>query len=166
MGQVRTETEQWSQMQAMLGQVREEMEMEEVQEWRQKALTFETKANELQTEISAIKGELEKLRMVENKEATTTTDLPLVSLGKEREKEKHVLHCDLKENHHTNDKESKKKIANQKSRVEQTREILTTRNLPPISLGKQIEKEKRILILRFKTGMLFKHWMERERERE
>ncbi|CAK9164707.1 unnamed protein product [Ilex paraguariensis] len=155
MEQVRTETEQWSQMQAMLGQVREEMEelhasrdfwqnqaldcdyeiqslRSTVQEWRQKALTFESKANELQTEISAIKGELEKLRMAEN--------------------EKHVLHCPLKENHHTNDKESKKKIANQKSRIEQTREILTTRDLPPISLGKQIEKEKRILILRLKEN--------------
>ncbi|KAA8549766.1 hypothetical protein F0562_001216 [Nyssa sinensis] len=131
--QVRAETEQWSQMQEMLGQVREEMgELQasrdfwedkaldadyeiqslcsNVQEWRQKALKFETKANELQTEISVVKGELEKWRREQNKEVMPTKHLPPISLGKQIEMEKHVLICHLKENHHSNDKGSKKEV--------------------------------------------------------
>ncbi|KAL7202498.1 hypothetical protein ACSBR1_034049 [Camellia fascicularis] len=128
--QVRAETEQWSQMQGMLGQVREEMEElqasrdfwedraldsdyeiqslhSEVQEWRQKALTLEAKANELQTETSVLRGELEKLRVEKSKEVTKTKDLAPISLGAQIAKEKCVLICRLKENHRVNDKGSK-----------------------------------------------------------
>ncbi|XP_059668926.1 uncharacterized protein LOC132314018 [Cornus florida] len=131
--QVRAETEQWSQMQEMLGQVREEMEelqasrdfwedralssdyevqslRSNVQEWRQKALTSEVKADELQTEISALRGELEKLRIERQGEVTRTKDSSLVSRDSQNEKEKRVLICRLKENHQTNDKGSKQEI--------------------------------------------------------
>ncbi|KAA8534470.1 hypothetical protein F0562_031987 [Nyssa sinensis] len=43
-----------------------------VLEWRHKALTYETTANELQTEIYGLKEELEKLRIKQNREVTPT----------------------------------------------------------------------------------------------
>ncbi|KAL2239929.1 UNVERIFIED_CONTAM: hypothetical protein Sindi_0634100 [Sesamum indicum] len=75
--QVRAETEQWSQMQEMLGRVREEMEElqasrdfwehrahnsdSEIQslkhaaeEWKEKAHGYENKANELQLQLSVL----------------------------------------------------------------------------------------------------------------
>ncbi|PSR90183.1 Myosin heavy chain, striated muscle like [Actinidia chinensis var. chinensis] len=129
--QVRAETEQWSQMQEMLGQVREEMEelqasrdfwedraldsefeihslRSKVQEWRQNAIAFETKANELQTEISVLKGEVEELRKEKSGEVLRKTkELASLSLGEQIAKEKHILICRLKENHRANERGSK-----------------------------------------------------------
>ncbi|XXG46161.1 hypothetical protein AAC387_Pa02g1076 [Persea americana] len=82
---VRAETEQWSQMQGMLGQVRDEMEelqasrdfwedralesddrlqtlQSEMLEWKQKALSSENKVSELEKQISELQTELERLR--------------------------------------------------------------------------------------------------------
>ncbi|KAK8649708.1 hypothetical protein V6N13_139374 [Hibiscus sabdariffa] len=107
--QVRAETEQWSQMQEMLGQVRDEMEelqkcrdfwedrahdsdyrilslQSAAEEWKQKALSSEAKANELQARIFVLHEEIERLR---------------------NEKERRVLVCCLKENRCTNDDGSK-----------------------------------------------------------
>ncbi|KAE9462242.1 hypothetical protein C3L33_05863, partial [Rhododendron williamsianum] len=135
--QVRAETEQWSQMQEMLGQVREEMEelqasrnfwedraldcdceiqslRSKVRQWKQKALTFETKANNLETELYLLRGELEKFRSKEKiEEVTKTMDYPPLSLGAQiaQEKEKRVLICRLKENHRPSDKGSKQEIS-------------------------------------------------------
>lgn len=139
--QVRAETEQWSEMQEMLGQVREEMEelqasrnfwedraldcdceikslRSKVREWKQKALTFETKAKNLETELYLLRGELEKFRSKEKiEEETKTTDfLPLslaaqIAQEKEKEKEKRVLICRLKENRCPNDKGSTQEIS-------------------------------------------------------
>ncbi|KAI8526188.1 hypothetical protein RHMOL_Rhmol13G0289500 [Rhododendron molle] len=134
--QVRAETEQWSQMQEMLGQVREEMEelqasrdfwedrafdcdceiqslRSKVRQWKQKALTFETKANNLETELYLLRGELEKFRSKEKiEEVTKTMDYPPLSLGAQiaQEKEKRVLICRLKENHCPSNKGSKQEI--------------------------------------------------------
>ncbi|GFZ18164.1 myosin-like protein [Actinidia rufa] len=129
--QVRAETEQWSQMQEMLGQVREEMEelqasrdfwedraldsefeihslRSKVREWRQNAIAFETKANELQTEISVLKGEVEELRIEKSGEVLTKTkELASLSLGEQIAKEKHLLICRLKENHCAKERGSK-----------------------------------------------------------
>ncbi|KAK8545067.1 hypothetical protein V6N13_066379 [Hibiscus sabdariffa] len=107
--QVRAETEQWSQMQEMLEQVRDEMEelqkcrdfwedrahdsdyrilslQSAAKEWKQKAISSEAKANELQARISVLHEEIERLR---------------------NERERRVLVCCLKENRCTNGDGSK-----------------------------------------------------------
>ncbi|KAL4342033.1 hypothetical protein GQ457_08G001900 [Hibiscus cannabinus] len=107
--QVRAETEQWSQMQEMLGQVRDEMEelqkcrdfwedrahdsdyrilslQSAAKQWKQKAISSEAKANELQARISVLHEEIERLR---------------------NERERRVLVCCLKENRCTNGDGSK-----------------------------------------------------------
>ncbi|KAJ8543816.1 hypothetical protein K7X08_025434 [Anisodus acutangulus] len=159
--QVRAETEQWSQMQEMLQQVREEMEelhasrdfwenraldfaheiqslQSSVEEWKEKAQAFETKAKDMQCELTTGKEELEKSRTKktmghDQREVTSTPNLPLVSLAKQIEKEKRVLVCRLKEEN-----------ANQKLQKCRGVEALSMKDLPPDSLGKQIEKENRM----------------------
>ncbi|KAJ6692005.1 MYOSIN-LIKE PROTEIN [Salix purpurea] len=124
--QVRAETEQWSQMQEMLGQVRNEMEELEasrdfwedraldsdcqiqslnssVQEWRQKALSSEARENELQTQVAVLQVELERLKKERVKETSGSKNLPSVSLEAPNETEKRVLVCRLKENRDAND---------------------------------------------------------------
>ncbi|KAI3409355.1 uncharacterized protein J3R85_019430 [Psidium guajava] len=109
--QVRAETEQWSQMQEMLAQVRSEMEelqasrdfwedralksdahtqslCSAVQEWRQRALSSEAEANELRARASAPQEEIQRSR----KEQDKARHLP------QGETEKRVLICRLKEN--------------------------------------------------------------------
>ncbi|XP_030522370.2 uncharacterized protein LOC115735313 [Rhodamnia argentea] len=109
--QVRVETEQWSQMQEMLAQVRIEMEelqasrdfwedralksdahmqslCSAVQEWRQRALSSEAEANELRARASAPQEEVQRSR----KEQDKARQLP------QGETEKRVLICRLKEN--------------------------------------------------------------------
>ncbi|KAK4780096.1 hypothetical protein SAY87_016202 [Trapa incisa] len=122
--QVRAETEQWSQMQEMLGQVRDEMEELQaardfwedrarswdsqnqslgsaVQEWRQRAVSWEAKATELQLKVSMLRDEVHRL----NKALGTTESMgarhlqPQV-LSSQEEAEKRVLICSLKENDH------------------------------------------------------------------
>ncbi|XAR60364.1 hypothetical protein NMG60_11033709 [Bertholletia excelsa] len=123
--QVRAETEQWSQMQEMLGQVREEMEELQasrdfwedraldsdyeiqalhvtVKEWRRKALAFENKAKELQSETSSLKVELEKVKREQNEELMKTKEVAQISLGAHIAKEKLALIHRLKENRHHN----------------------------------------------------------------
>ncbi|KAK2967815.1 hypothetical protein RJ640_027709 [Escallonia rubra] len=171
--QVRAETEQWSQMQEMLGQVRKEMEelqasrdlwkdraldsenkiqslQSSVQEWREKALTFETKANELQTETSTIRGELEKLKIEEKREVMSTQEFTPISLSKQIEMEKRMLKCRAKEYRSTADRRTKQEIFKEKLRTVEISESMPTIDLPPISLGKHIAKEKHGLLCRLK----------------
>ncbi|KAM7497153.1 hypothetical protein LguiA_021567 [Lonicera macranthoides] len=171
--QVRAETEQWSQMQEMLGQVREDMEelqasrdfwedraldsdyeirslLSSLEEWRHKALTFEAKANELEAQVALITKELEILRAEQNREIATTRDLSLPSLGKQLEKEKRVLICHVEDNcFNTSDNE---KVDRENARIEQCNEIVATKELPLVSLGEQIAKEKCGLICRLKEN--------------
>ncbi|KAJ6948333.1 hypothetical protein NC651_002622 [Populus alba x Populus x berolinensis] len=132
--QVRAETEQWSQMQGILGQVRKEIEElqasrdfwedraldsdfeiqslnSSVQEWRQKALSSEAKENELQNQVAVLHVELERLRKTSAKETSRSKNLPSVSLEAPNETEKRVLVCRLKENCNTNDGCRKQKAA-------------------------------------------------------
>ncbi|KAF6168369.1 hypothetical protein GIB67_018209 [Kingdonia uniflora] len=113
--QVRAEMEQWSQMQEMVGLVREEMEelrasrdfwenkalasndsvqslQLSVQEWRDKTLSYETKVNELQQQITDFQFEVKALR-------TKTYSQQQIPRESSKEKEKRVLICSLKENH-------------------------------------------------------------------
>ncbi|XP_015166077.1 calponin homology domain-containing protein DDB_G0272472 [Solanum tuberosum] len=167
--QVRAETEQWSQMQEMLQQVRGEMEelqasrdfwenraldfaheiqslQSSVEEWKDKAQAFETKAKDMQYELTAAKDELEKSRTKKStahdqREVTSTPNSPLLSLAKQIEKEKRILVCRLKEEN-----------ANQKLQKQRGVEVISTKDLPPVSLGKQLEKEKRMFMHRLKEN--------------
>ncbi|KAK4792320.1 hypothetical protein SAY86_022755 [Trapa natans] len=123
---VRAETEQWSQLQEMVGQVREEMEEllasrdfwedrardsdaqnrslhSSVQEWRQMALLSEAKAKELRLEVSALTdqiGSLENdLRLSHKAMAGESPLPPPVPSGSPDEAENRpVFTCSLKEN--------------------------------------------------------------------
>ncbi|CAN1750896.1 hypothetical protein LINPERHAP1_LOCUS4184 [Linum perenne] len=113
--QVRAETEQWSQMQAMLGQVRDEMEQLQasrqfwedraldsdsklqnlnstVEEWRQKATCFEDRVKELEKEIHGLK----KLKAKDR--STRGRNVPTISPNSNETKEKRVVVCRMKEN--------------------------------------------------------------------
>ncbi|XP_065861556.1 uncharacterized protein [Euphorbia lathyris] len=112
--QIRAETEQWSQMQEILGQVRDEMEELQasrafwedralnsdyeiqslrsiLKEWRRKALASEAKANELQAQVSVLEAQTERNR---------TKNVAPASHDSSNEMEKRVLVCRLKENRH------------------------------------------------------------------
>ncbi|KAI7746109.1 hypothetical protein M8C21_020897, partial [Ambrosia artemisiifolia] len=145
--QVRADTEQWSQMQEMLGQLRQEMEvlqtsknfwetqalvsnqeiqslMTDVEEWKEKAVTYETKAAALQTEVNLVKGELEKLKKDQVKAIDSTP--------KKIEREtKNGFSCRMKG---------------------QCDAVDSKKDPQPLSLGKQLAKEKRILISRLKEN--------------
>ncbi|CAK8576944.1 unnamed protein product [Lathyrus sativus] len=117
--QVRVETEQWSQMQEMLGQVREEMEELQasrdfwedralhsdsqiqslhnaVQEWKQKAVSSESKKNELEEKLSMLCGDLERFRNEQN--AVKETKCSSTPLDTQNEFEKRIVVCSTKEN--------------------------------------------------------------------
>ncbi|CAI9774503.1 unnamed protein product [Fraxinus pennsylvanica] len=161
--QVRAETEQWSQMQEMLRKVRGEMEelqasrdcwenrannseyeiqslKQTVEDWREKALSFEYKANGLQTEISALKEELRESKTEpnsrENKEIISVPD----------EKENLLPVCSVKKNHRMEDNGCMRKNSKEESNVERKDELMITKDFPQISLGKQLAREKRMLL--------------------
>ncbi|XP_075634749.1 uncharacterized protein LOC142607207 isoform X2 [Castanea sativa] len=138
--QVRVETEQWSQMQEMLRQVRVEMEELQasrdfwedralnsdhqiqslhsaVQEWRQKAQSSESKANELQAQMSVLHGELERMRKEQNSVVTRTKSSPGITQDAQNEMEKRVLVCRLKENPLTNDNAGKGVLRDRRRKV-------------------------------------------------
>ncbi|KAG9456469.1 hypothetical protein H6P81_000977 [Aristolochia fimbriata] len=132
--QVRSETEQWSQMQVMLGQVREEMEelqasrdlwqnraveshdrilavQTDMHEWRQRAQLSETKVSELEKEVARLQIEMERARNSDRRQPVTPEiprdnenawgtarikDLDGVA-DSQKENEKRVLVCRLKE---------------------------------------------------------------------
>lgn len=167
--QVRVETEQWSQMQVMLGKVREEMEELEasrefwedqalnsdseikrlqtsVQEWKEKALSLEIKTDELQKELAAIRGDLDRLKTAEVNENSRET-----SIIKRHGIEIHRAFHQLKENHqnHVDDRECKDRKVNLTTEVADFETALSA-DVQPISLGKQLQKEKRLLLHRMK----------------
>ncbi|KAF7833720.1 myosin-10 isoform X3 [Senna tora] len=123
--EVRAETEQWSLMQEMLGQVREEMEElqasrdfwedrainsdykiqtlhDAVQEWKQRALSSETKANDLEAKLSVLRRDLETFKKEKNNNVQPAKCSPVPSEA-QIELEKRILVCYSKENdNHTN----------------------------------------------------------------
>ncbi|KAF5819344.1 hypothetical protein HanXRQr2_Chr02g0076561 [Helianthus annuus] len=153
--QVRADTEQWSQMQEMLGQLRQEMEelqtskdfwetqalvsnkeiqslMTEVEEWRDKAVACETKADALQNEVTLVKGELEKLKKDQVKGIDSSPKKVILSLSKQIEREtKNGLSCRMKG---------------------QCDDVSCKKDSQPLSLGKQLAREKRILISQLKEN--------------
>ncbi|XP_020215056.1 vimentin [Cajanus cajan] len=126
--QVRAETEQWSQMQEMLGKVREEMEELQasrdfwedrarhsdfqiqslhntVHEWKEKALSSESKTNELEAELSILRGDLEKLKKEQN--AVKGTKCSAVPIDTHNELEKRIVVCCSKENNNITENSKK-----------------------------------------------------------
>ncbi|KZV52340.1 hypothetical protein F511_34698 [Dorcoceras hygrometricum] len=159
--QVRAETEQWSQMQEMLGQVRGEMEelrtsrdfwenralssdyeiqtlRQSMEEWKERALNFQNKADELQLEVFSLKEEIED------------RDAMLLPLKKQLENEKRVMTYSLKENYYFDKDgyalEKGVKELNDVQNNEQTQQ----KGLPHLSLGKHLAKEKRMVLRRLK----------------
>ncbi|KAL0390804.1 UNVERIFIED_CONTAM: hypothetical protein Scaly_0437500 [Sesamum calycinum] len=138
--QVRAETEQWSQMQEMLGRVRGEME--ELQASRD---FWESRAHNSDNEIQSLKHaeDLQKskaeVKLETNREVKTISGPPRKQLVMKR----HVLKCHLKENQCCDGFENAKDELN----MEENRVTTPTKELAPISLAKQLAKEKRMLLL-------------------
>ncbi|KAK7312165.1 hypothetical protein VNO77_35826 [Canavalia gladiata] len=156
--QVRAETEQWSQMQEMLGRVREEMEelqalrnywedqalhsdsqvqslQDAVQEWRQRALSSEGKTNELEAKLSVVCGDLEKLRKEQN--ATQGTKCSPIPLDSQNELEKRIVVCCSKENNNvTENSKHNEALRNGERKVHATRVgILAPKRSPFRDIG-------------------------------
>ncbi|KAL5567114.1 hypothetical protein UlMin_030278 [Ulmus minor] len=155
--QVRAETEQWSQMQEMLGQVREEIEelqasrdfwedraldydfqmqylQSNVQEWRQKATSSESKANQLEAQMYLLRRELERLQREEKINAARAKAVHLASCEGENEMEKRVLVCRLKENHHSS--ESNPGKPKEVSKLDGNRRKTSTRSSGLVEAGR------------------------------
>ncbi|KAH6812328.1 hypothetical protein C2S51_026090 [Perilla frutescens var. frutescens] len=173
--QVRAETEQWSQMQKMLEQVRGEMEelqasrdywenraqnsdceiqslRHDVEEWKEKALDYEKQVNELEFKLSKDKMKKSKfdLRPDENK---VILDLPPVPLGAQLVKERLALSCHMM-TYHTNGKSCKlvEDLTLQEMNIEENKKRRAKKDLPPLSLAKQLAKEKRSRIRSLKEN--------------
>ncbi|GMI84143.1 hypothetical protein like AT1G51405 [Hibiscus trionum] len=124
--QVRAETEQWSRMQEMLGQVRDEMEelqkrrdfwedralgsdyrirslQSAAKEWKQKAISSEAKANALRARISVLHEEIERLRNERDSKTSRAGNASPINQDVQNETEKRVLVCRVKENRCAND---------------------------------------------------------------
>lgn len=89
-----------------------------MEEWKQKAASSESRANELEAKVSVLNGELERLR---EEGATKGTGTPCWDA--QNEMEKRVLVCRLKEkeNHHhrhhgSNENNSKEKVTSDGNR--------------------------------------------------
>ncbi|KAG8370973.1 hypothetical protein BUALT_Bualt13G0038900 [Buddleja alternifolia] len=144
--QVRAETEQWSQMQEMLVQVRVEMEelrlsrdfwedrahnsdheiqslKLNVEEWKDRALGYEIKADELQLELSVLKNELRKSKTNRGQNGDFKS----------------------KDNHRIDEKSLKFENAKKEFNIEETKQ-----DSRPVSLAKQLSKEKKMLLRHLK----------------
>ncbi|XP_022756263.1 uncharacterized protein LOC111303994 [Durio zibethinus] len=158
--QVRAETEQWSQMQEMLGQVRDEMEelqtsrdfwedraldsdyqiqslQSAVKEWRQKALSSEAKANELQAQISLLHVEIERLRKERGRKILRARDVSPIKQEAQNETEKRVLLCHLKENRCANNDgcNQKEHLRDERRKTQTCTAGLLPRRSPLIEIG-------------------------------
>ncbi|KAL6505377.1 hypothetical protein OROGR_025194 [Orobanche gracilis] len=166
--QVRSETEQWSQMQEMLAQVREEMdelrasrdlwenlahngdheiqslrrdvlEILKLEEWKDKATGYENEVNELQLQLSDLKEEIQKSK---------NELLPLVPLRDEVEKEKHVTSFPFKANCHIDEERYICQNAVEVPSAEHKKRTIKI-DLPPPSLCEQLAKEEKRMPLHY-----------------
>ncbi|KAK9673641.1 hypothetical protein RND81_12G180700 [Saponaria officinalis] len=135
MEQVKAETDQWSQMQQMLGQVRDEMEElqtsrdfwetralesdcqiqtlhSEVEEWKQKTVSSKIKEKELHKHVQQLQLGVEKLRVPETCETKpkVSTNSTTLSLGAQLAKEKLALTCRVKERKPRNENIENKEV--------------------------------------------------------
>ncbi|KAL6563918.1 hypothetical protein OROHE_005158 [Orobanche hederae] len=175
--EVRAEAEQWSQMQEMLAQVRGEMEElrasrdfwenraynadheiqclgHAVDVWKVKALEYKNKANELQLELSVLKEETQK-----SKPASSLPPFPPVIQLK---KEKLLSNFRLKKTRTHVNEEGRNKFENAVEELNAEVIRAPKEELTPLSLGKQLAKEKRILLRRLKEKNRHHHGNEEE----
>lgn len=80
----------------------------QVQEWRQRALSSESKTNELEAKISVLSGDLERLRKEQN--ALRATKCSPIPLDTQNELEKRVVVCSSKENSHVMENSKHKEV--------------------------------------------------------
>ena len=74
-----------------------------VQEWRQKAISSENKANQLEAQMYFLRKELERARKEERPDETRAkSSPPRMAVDGQHEMEKRVLICRLKENRNNN----------------------------------------------------------------
>ncbi|CAO2837315.1 unnamed protein product [Amaranthus hypochondriacus] len=137
MEQVKAETEQWSQMQEMLSQVREEMEElqasrdfweaqaleseqkiqtmnSNVEEWKKKTLSLEVRENQLQRQAQELQQELDKLKAEKSSEynVKVSKDSAPISLGAQLAREKRMLMSHKKGHKHPSETADKKENDN------------------------------------------------------
>ncbi|XP_017985344.1 PREDICTED: uncharacterized protein LOC18589860 [Theobroma cacao] len=74
-----------------------------VKEWRQKTLSSEAKANELQEQISVLNEEIERLRKERERKIVRARNRSPINQEAQNETEKRILVCHLKENRCAND---------------------------------------------------------------
>ncbi|CAA0805799.1 myosin-related [Striga hermonthica] len=184
--QVRAETDQWAQMQEMLAQLHGEMEelqasrdfwenraynleheirslRHTVEEWKGKAIKYENKANELQLEVSILKEN------IQNPSVDLMSQPSPVPLGKQLEKEKKLKSFRLKKNSEVEEKEQRKyeSLPEEEEINNKTTEERTPRRglSVPLSLGKQLAKEKRKILRHLKDNYNRVHDDNGDRER-
>ncbi|GFP98803.1 hypothetical protein PHJA_002024200 [Phtheirospermum japonicum] len=182
--QVRADTEQWSQMQEMLGQVRCEMEQlqvsrdfwenrahasdyeiqslkRDVEEWREKARGYEIKANELRLELSTLQGGLRKIKTEENL-GQNSNKIKMIQgpTRKQLEKKRHAFSYHKNENEHSYDEVCEFEDAKGEPNIEEKKAIRTPgKDFSSISLAKQLSNEKRMIFSRAKE----KHYASEKR---
>lgn len=160
MEQVRAETEQWSQMQEMLLQVRGEMEElqasrdfweeralqseyklqtlnSEGEEWKQRALSLECKESQLQIQVQEFQQELEKLSMEKRSdpEAKTSKDMRPILLGAQLAKEKQLLTCRVKGSNPTGENGDRKVVDGKKALHKNGRWLVSSNRHPFKDIG-------------------------------
>lgn len=108
-----------------------------MEEWKEKALSFQNKAGELELELLSLKEEI------------GDRDAMLLPLKKQLENEKRETYC-LKENHcFDKDGYALEKVVKELN-GEQNNERARHNEFPPLSLGKHLAKEKRVVLSRLK----------------
>ncbi len=104
-----------------------------MKEWRQKAISSEEKANELQEQVLFLCGEVERLRREKKREAVMPKDHQPVMQEAQIETEKRVLVCLSKENDHKSDVSCKHEISNEMRKAQLRPPLQGIQNLLPLS---------------------------------
>lgn len=101
-----------------------------MEEWEQKAASSESRANKLEAKMSMLSMELERLREEDKKQGTgTAAQTPCWDAQKEMEKR--VLVCRLKENHQhhkSNENNSKQKVTSSDGNRKAANTVIMTKN--------------------------------------
>lgn len=122
-----------------------------MEEWREKALNYEKQVNKLELKLSLAKGKMQHkskldIRPVENNVAL---DLPPVPLGAQLVKERLALQ---KNNNHTVGRHEQDDLLEEMNFEESRRRTPKKEVVQPLSLARQLAKEKRSLIRSLKEN--------------
>lgn len=124
-----------------------------MEEWREKALSYEKQVNKLEVKLSLAKGKMQQhkskldLRPVKNNVAL---DLPPAPLGAQLVKERLALQ---KNNNHTAGRHEHDLLLEETNNFEESRRRTPKKEaVQPLSLARQLAKEKRSLIRSLKEN--------------